>query len=144
QLNGDIVTITDWAPPITLKSERGMAIGSTKNPQMMTAALARSMRTDPMVRRRELFGATSWEVKGEPRPRKPGEPPPPPTPDAALCVADGRFHVATNANLLDKVLGPHNGPPLKDRDDFRRVQAYWEQAAGNTACVRMFSRLAED
>jgi hypothetical protein len=144
QLTGDIVTISDWAAPITIKSERGMAIGMTKNPQIVSDALAKAMRTDPLVRKRELFGATSWEVKGQTKPPKPGQPAPPPQPDAALCVANGRFHVATNASLLDKVLAPQKSAPLKDREDFQRVQTQWDQAAGKSACVRMFSRLTED
>jgi hypothetical protein len=144
QFVGDIITVSDWAEPITFKSERGMAIGTVKNPPLVADALTRSMRTDPLVRKRELFGATSWEVKGQAKPPKPGEPPPPPPPDAALCVTNDRFYVATNAGLLDKVLGPQKGTPLKDRDDFQRVQAYWDQAAGTTACLRMFSRMSED
>jgi hypothetical protein len=144
QLTGDIVTISDCTAPITIKSERGMAIGMTKNPQIVSDALAKAMRTDPLVRKRELFGASSWEVKGQSKPPKPGQPTPPPQPDAALCVANGRFHVATNASLLDKVLAPQKGAPLKDREDFQRVQAQWEQTAGKTACLRMFSRLSED
>ena len=47
QLTGDIVTISDWAAPITIESERGMAIGMTKNPQIVSDALAKAMRTDP-------------------------------------------------------------------------------------------------
>jgi hypothetical protein len=144
QFVGDIVTVSDWAAPITIKSERGMAIGTIKDQKIVGDALARSMRTDPLVRKRDVFGATSWEVKGTAKPVKPGETPPPPPPDAALCVTNNKFYVATNSALLDKVLGPQNGPPLKDREDFKRVQAFWDQAAGANPCLRMFSRMSED
>jgi hypothetical protein len=144
QFVGDIVTVSDWAAPITVKSERGMAIGTIKDQAIVGDALARSMRTDPLVRKRDVFGATSWEVKGTAKPVKPGETPPPPPPDAALCVTNNKFYVATNSALLDKVLGPQNGPPLKDREDFKRVQAFWDQAAGANPCLRMFSRMSED
>jgi hypothetical protein len=144
QLIGDIVTVSDWAPPITTKSERGLAAFTSKNAPLVADALARSMRTDPKVTKRNLFGADSWEVKGEQRPRKVGEGPPPPAPDAALCVSQGRFHVSTHSTLMAKVLGPQEHPPLVESPDFKRVRAEWEERAGGTACLRVFSRLSED
>lgn len=144
QLVNDIVAFTDWQAPLTYKSVRGMATAVTKNPQVVSAALARSMRTDPKVTKRTLFGAESWEVKAEPKPRKPGEPPPPPSPDAALCVAQNRLNISTNASMLDKVLKPQDRPVLVQREDYQRVKAMWEQLAGKTACMRFFSRTSED
>jgi hypothetical protein len=144
QLVGDIVTVSDWAAPINTKSERGLAAFTSKNPALVADALARAMRTDPKVTKRNLHGADSWEIKGEQRPRRVGEGPPPPAPDAALCVGQGRFHVSTHSTLMAKIMGPREHPPLLETPDFQRVRAEWESRAGGTACMRVFSRLSED
>lgn len=144
QMTGEIVAITDYQTPFTPKSDRGYAALTLKNPAITANALKKSMQTDPLVTKKSLYGADNWEVKSVPKPPKPGEKPPPPLPDGALCVAQGRFNVATNTGLMDKVLKPQDTKPLLEQADYQRVAAAWERYGGKTAGLRMFSRFSED
>lgn len=143
-LNGQVIAITDWVEPFTTKSERGMAILPSKNPQLFADGLNVAMRTDPKVTKRVVHGADSWESKGQAKPSKAGDPPQGPIPDVALCVANGRFHVTTNSKLLDKVLAPQTVPPMNTLDDYKRVADFWDKAGGKVACLRIFSKLSDD
>ncbi len=78
QITGNIVAITDYQTPFTIKSDRGLAAMELKNPAITADALKRSMQTDPLVTLRKVHNADSWEVKSVPKPPKPGEKPPPP------------------------------------------------------------------
>jgi hypothetical protein len=141
---GDVVTVlTDCERPLGPTSERAAAVFAVKDEKMVAAAIRRAVEDDPKVKRVAVGGRTVWEVMFDPPPTRPGDPPPPPVPNAALCVADGKLYIATQAALLEKLFGP-SGQPLAAQVDYQRVCRQYERLGGERACARLFARPDED
>ncbi|HEY1380537.1 MAG TPA: hypothetical protein VGF55_27295, partial [Gemmataceae bacterium] len=141
---GDVVTVlTDCQQPLTPTSDRAVAVFTVKDEAVVAAAVRRAVEDDPKVRRTTVAGRTVWEIVPDPPVAKPGEPPPAPLPNAALCVADGKFYVATQAALVEKLFRA-GGPRLDDQPDYQRVCRQFDRLGGGSACARLFARPAED
>jgi hypothetical protein len=141
---GEVVTIvTDCQQPLTPTSERAAAVFTVKDEKIVAAAIRRAVEDDPKVKRTDIGGRTVWELVSDPPPVKKGEPTPPPAANAALCVADGKFYIATQTSLLE-TLFRSTAQPLAAHSDYQRVARQFDRFGGGTACVRLFARPEED
>lgn len=141
---GEVVTLlSDCERPLGPSSERAAAIFTLKDEKVVAAAIRRAVEDDPKAKRVDIGGRTVWEIVPDPPATKPGEPAPPPLPNAALCVADGKLYIATQATLLDKLFRPA-GQRLAAQADYQRVCRQFERLGDRTACARLFARPDED
>jgi hypothetical protein len=142
---GDVVTVlTDCQQPLTPTSERAAAVFTVKDEKVVAAAIRRAVEDDPKVKRTLVSGRMVWEIVSDPLPTKKSEPAPPPAANAALCVADGKFYVATQTSLLESLFRSGGHPPLAAEGDYQRVCRQFDRLGGAAACVRMFARPEED
>lgn len=143
---GEVATIfTDCQQPINRTSERAAVIFTVKDEKAISEAIHRAVKDDPKVRKRtEIPGKVVWEIIPEAPVVKPGQPAPPPPIGAAMCVADGRFYIATQFALLEKLMRGNGKEKLEAQPDFQRVSQACDRLGGQTACVRLFARPDED
>ena len=143
QLGEVVAVVTDCQQPLTLTSERAMAIFTVKNERVVSDAIRRALEDDPKVRKTTVAGRTVWEIISDPPVAKPGQSVPPPEPNAAFCVADGKLYIATQASLVEKLF--RTGPASLDREaDYQRVCREFDRLGGGSACIRLFARPDED
>jgi hypothetical protein len=141
---GEVVTLmSDCELPLTPTSERAVVVFTLKDEKVVAEAIRRAVEDDPKVKKTTVAGRTVWELVSDPPVAKKGEPPPPPDPNAAFCVADGKFYIATQASLIAKLL-TRPGATLESRPEYQRVTKQYERLGGALACIRLFARPEED
>jgi hypothetical protein len=142
---GEVVTLlSDCELPLTATSERAAVVFKLKDEKVVAEAIRRAVEDDPKVKKTSVAGRTVWELVSDPPVAKKGEPPPPPDPNAAFCVADGKFYIATQASLIEKIFSKAQAQSLEQRAEYQRVCKQYERLGGAPACIRLFARPEED
>jgi len=162
-----VIMLSDYSLPITPTSERLLFAVEAKDPQAVAAAVAKTMRTDQSVRRRELGGHVIWETVEPPpvsvpavdvrgpsslpfvEPRR-GERKPQPRkkqlmPRAAVTVAQGYLIVASHIEFLVEVLQPREQREMLANDlDYRVVAGKLQEFGLGECCGLRFARTDEE
>jgi hypothetical protein len=142
---GEVVTlVSDCELPLTATSERAAVVFTLKNEKIVADAIRRAVEDDPKVKKTTVTGRTVWELASDPPVAKKGEPPPPPDPNAAFCVADGKFYIATQTSLIEKMFSKATATPLEQRAEYQRVCTQYDRLGGGPACIRLFARPEDD
>jgi hypothetical protein len=156
--------IADYAVPITPRSERLLFAVEITDPESVAANINRAMENDPDARKLELEGMTIWEIITEPEEEiptltvdGPGFNPIPGTepaeeeeserilPNSAITVAHGQLMVATNIDLLLRVINlPGAEDTLDTAADYRAVQEALTKLGAGDDSFRFFSRTDEE
>lgn len=162
-----VIMLSDYTLPITPTSERLLFAVEGRDPEAVAAAVAKTMRTDQSVRRREISGHVIWEtvepppvavpaVEVRPSPALPFEQPPrgerKPQPKkkqlmprAAVTVAYGHLIVASHIEFLLEVLEPRAERETLARDlEYREVAAALEGFGLGACCGLRFARTDEE
>lgn len=155
--------VTDYALPITTKSERYLFAVELTNEEAVAATIEKLMLADPNAHRREFEGKTVWEIL-------------PPTDDlaefelgldpigapeesapaggglggkaisnSAVCVTDGHLYLASHLTFLQQIIGKQaaGAESLSDAGDFDEVQAAMNKIISGPVAVRCFRRSDE-
>jgi len=159
-----VLMISDYALPITPSSERLLFAVEARDPEAVAAAVAKTMRTDQSVRRREIGGFVIWETV-EPPPRTvptvdvqgpPGLPFQQPQrkpvprkkqlmPRAAVTVANGYLMVASHIEFLLEMLEVREQRETLARDlDYQLVVSKLEGFGLGECCGLRFARTDEE
>jgi polyhydroxyalkanoate synthesis regulator phasin len=152
-----VTLITDYAVPITTKSERFLFAIELKNQQAVEATIAKILDHDPNAAIGEFAGKKVWELRPDT-----GEvaeleidlelsPAPTDAPQhdgaissSAVCVADGHLFVASHMDYLQTFLTEKApGDSLADAADFREIDAAMDQLMRSDAAARCFVRTDE-
>jgi hypothetical protein len=163
-----ITVVTDYRLPITPTSERLLFAIEVKNAKKVAAAIEKTMKDDPTVKRREIKGQIIWEiVEEEPEevpsieinlpsltpgggPGKKGDDDEEEEddvdllPHAAVTVAYDHLLVASHIDFLLKILEPREPrETLGQSIAYRLVDAKIQGLGLDKQCARVFSRTDE-
>lgn len=151
-LYDDLVTLLDdkativsyTRQPIDLTSRQSLLAIAASQPEKLAANMAAGVRDDPNVKTRVWEGHTIWEFYDDPKRRRDvgrKEPIPP----WLACVAHGHLFVATQPDVLYRVLSadPAAPPQLTASQDYLRVQAELNALGNPPSFVRGFLRLSD-
>ncbi len=153
-----VTLVTDYAVPITTKSERFLFAIEVTNQQAVEAAITKFMNADPNAKAGEFAGKTVWEIlpataevaeleidlelspaPTDTAPQRDGA-----MSSSAVCVADGHLFVASHMDFLQTFLTEKvPGESLADAADFREIDAAMDQLMQGDAAVRCFVRTDE-
>ncbi len=160
-LGSRVTLVTDYDVPITTKSERFLVAIDVKDEQAVAAAIEKILSSDPNAHAREIAGMKVWEIQPAaddvPELDIPLEPLTPAEgadgggakkegviSSSAVCVTDGRLHVASHLEFLQTFLfHKEAGEALADAGDFQEVDAALAQLMRDPAAVRCFVRTDE-
>jgi len=166
-----ITVVTDYNLPITPTSERLLFAIEVKDAKKVAAAIEKTMKDDPTVKRREIEGRVIWEIVEEEPEEVPGIEIDLPSltpgegpgknggkdgnkddkekerdllPHAAVTVAHDHLLVASHIDFLLEILEPR-GPreTLGQSIAYRLVDAKIESLELDKQCARIFSRVDE-
>jgi hypothetical protein len=156
-LGSRVTMVTDYAVPITTKSERFMVAIEVKNQAAVEAAIAKFMNADPNAQAGEFEGKKVWEIMpaqeevaeldlggleldGAAEETKKDTA----MSSSAVCVTDGYLFVASHMDFLKTFLtAKPEGEKLADAGDYREVNAALEQLLKGDVAVRCFVRTDE-
>lgn len=159
-----VTMVSDYAMPITPKSERLLFAIEVADPAAVMQTVNKAMESDPAARRREHNQHVVWEILSDPpieveavkidgggigfgfdEPELVEEETEKPLiPNAAVTVAYGQLLVATNIDYLKEVLSmPAEGEKLQNAADFKRVDAELNKLGMDVASSRFFTRTSE-
>jgi hypothetical protein len=169
-----VSVLTDYQLPITTTSERLLVAIEATNAKAVAAAIAKLMKNDPTVRRREVNGQIIFEfveddsatpaapqisfgdapaaspVHPLKKKKKEGEDEEetkehPLLPHGALTVWKGHLLIASHIDFLLKIVAPTKKvDPLRDDADYRLVDAQIQKLDPKAKCLRSFSRTDEE
>lgn len=168
-LDNRVTAITDYELPITTASERLLFSVLTKDPKKVSAAIAKTLKNDKEIKRREYKGHVVWETVPLEKPDiptislalpplggiddvGPGMPQlmpqdsEPLLPNAAVTVAHGDLMVASHYDFLIKVLDEIDERETLAHDvEFRVIEKIMTDKLGAAdTSLRTFSRMDEE
>lgn len=153
-----VTLVTDYAVPITTKSERYLIAIEVKNQPAVEAAIGKFMKADPNAKAGEFEGKKVWEIlpaaddvpeleidlelapgAGETAPGKNTA-----MGSSAICVTDGHLFVASHLDFLKTFLGKKAaGESLAEAGDFLEINSAMHQLMKGDVAVRCFVRTDE-
>ena len=155
-LDDQILLLSDYELPISTTSERLLVAIRCKDEAKVAAALKKLWKKDPTAVPREIGGRTIWEIVPDSEevveldipgavPLEDEEFDPIQIPNIAMTAAQGFMLVATNINLLDKVLQDREPfESLNGAADYNAINRQLEDLGADDDSFRFFSRTDEE
>lgn len=159
-LKNRVTVISDLVLPITPKSERMLMAFETSDQVQLLETIRKWMESDPDTQRRDINGFTVWEVvdqeaelpmvtienapgigdaEGEKEEEEKEEKVL--APNSAVTVAHGHLLIATNIDILEKVLArPEEREMLANSPDYQKVAAELAKLAQPDQFGQTFTR----
>ncbi|HIQ21193.1 MAG TPA: hypothetical protein EYH34_08160 [Planctomycetes bacterium] len=159
-----VTVVGNYKLPITTSSERLLFAIEALDESAVAAAIEKTLKDDPEMRRRKFGDFIIWEavppeerptlsVSVEVPPLGPQQVPSPEDfeegepllPNAAITVAYGHLMIASHYDFLTEILTPSEPrAALRDSVDWMIVDQTLKKLGATHCCVRTFSRTAEE
>ncbi len=157
-----VTVVSDYALPITPKSERLVFAIEAVDPAPLAATIEKTMRTDPDARRLNFGEHVIWEIVEAPEelpelpelqfdgfdpvgPANAEAEQKPRLPNAAVAVAHGHLFIATHVDFLKKILTEVDArETLAQSFDYRLVMEELGQLVQTENSLLAFSRTEEE